>query len=374
MLNRLPFAAVIAVCSIAPLCAQSKPKYRNAQDVEAQGPDGRWYRAKVWKVKKGNPPEYELRFEGMPSDARQWLPETKLRDAGAGEVVDPEAIGAVIGAKQLFQQIVAHGRQGKWEDARWNQELDALTERFEAAVASIKQRWPNEPIADLEPLPAKIRANNELRRAELKQKQGAPVVAGAGAQIEGYYRARAQAADGLPFTLNADSVANCTQDLELLAFGTLEARVAKDAEAYPGVFAYYGKEDLAAFADLPYGGPKAPQIADADLKRVNQFHLPKIYKAKARLLAAQEALADGVKVLMAKGKTVDDAVAAIRFGEAVKGCQPSNPHVDARLSEARALLAERLKAIAPLMKGPFHREHLRELVAFSSRPTLGSER
>ncbi|MCA8920391.1 MAG: hypothetical protein KDD82_01205, partial [Planctomycetes bacterium] len=42
--------------------------------------------------------------------------------------------------------------------------------------------------------------------------------------------------------------------------------------------------------------------------------------------------------------------------------------------EARALLAERLKAIAPLMKGPFHREHLRELVAFSSRPTLGSER
>ena len=358
----------------APAWAQGKPAFRNGQAVEAQGPDGRWYRGKVWKVMPGQPNRYELRFEGMPSSTRPTLPESKLRAPGGGPVVDPAAIRAVVQAKQLFQQVVAHGKQGKWTNERWNRDLDQLTDRFEAKVQQIQRKWPQEPLGNLAGLPAKLRANTALRRKQAGAAGQAKAQAqGESAAMERYYRRAAKLAEGFPYDITPRSIAECRDALEL-DLAAVEARIAEDAVRYPAVFAYYGREDRARYGSFRYGGPKRAQIADPHLKRLHQFHLPKIYELKTRLAGKDQALAGAVDVAMQKVQSVDDALAAQRLAEALRRSFPANPHLGARLEAAKGLVAQRLQAFAPLMKGPFHRAHLRELVAFSARQSLGEER
>ena len=369
----LPACALLALA--APLAeAQAKPAFRNGEQVEAQGPDGRWYQAKVWKVKAGAPPQYELRFEGMPPSAALWLTEDKVRASGGGAVVDPECVKARLVAEGLFQQVVAHGKQGKWADAGWNKELDALTDRFEASVKAVQAKWPQEPLGRLATLPERLRANTALRRKEQASKPAPQAAApDESVALEAFYRSAAQAADGVPYTVSADTMAGCKAVLEALDLGALEARIAADAQRFPEVFAYYGREDKGTYGDFKYGGPKAPAISDANLKRIHQFHLPKIYKTKARLSGQEQALADAVAVAMKKAKNVDEALYALGLARAVRACQPANPHIAARIKEAQGLVESKLGAFAALMKGPFHREHMRELVAFSSAQSLGQE-
>ena len=370
----VPLTCVLA---LAPAVAEAKPKFRNGMSVEAQGPDGRWYRAKVWKVKKGSPPQYELRFEGMPSSARQWLAEDKLRPSGGGAVVDPAAIKAVIDAKQQFQRVVAHGKQGKWTNERWNRDLDTLVNQLEAKVKAIQSKWPQEPLGNLPGLPAKLRANAELRRKEHGAAQAAKSAQasqpGEGAQLEAAYRKAAKAADNFPYDLSPKNLVDYKASFEDLDLAATEARIAKDSARFPAVFAYYGREDPAKYGEMKYGGPKAPQIADKDLKRVHQFYLPKIFQIKARLKGKEQVLADTVSFAMKRGKSVDDALVAVQLGEAIRRCLPNNTGLEAQIKAAQALVETRLQAFAPLMKGPFHRQHLRQLVAFSSRQTLGQE-
>jgi len=370
----VPLTCVLA---LAPATAEAKPKYRNGMPVEAQGPDGRWYRAKIWKVKKGNPPQYELRFEGMPSSARQWLPEDKLRPSGGGEVVDPAAIKAVIAAKQQFQRVVAHGKQGKWTNERWNRDLDTLINQLEAKVKAVQAKWPQEPLGNLPGLPAKLRANATLRRKQAGVAAGAKAAKagqGEGAKLEAYYRRAAkEGADSFPYDLTPKNLVDREAAFLALDLAALEARIAQDSARFPAVFAYYGRQDPAKYGEMKYGGPKAPQIADKDLKRVHQFHLPKIYQLKARLKGKEKILAETVAFAMKRGKSVDDALAAVRLGQAILRCFPKDAGLEAQLAAAKALVETRLEAFAPLMKGPFHRQHLRQLVAFSSRQTLGQE-
>lgn len=369
------FLPLTCALALAPAVAEAKPKFRNGMAVEAQGPDGRWYRAKVWKVKPGSPPQYELRFEGMPSSARQVLPEDKLRPAGGGEVVDPAAIKAVIAAKQQFQQVVAHGKQGKWTNERWNRDLDTLIDQLEAKVKLVQTKWPKEPLGNLPGLPAKLRANAEMRRKQhgaAKAKAG-QAGQGEGAKLEAYYRRAAEGANDFPYDLTPQNLVDRKEAFEKLDLAALEARIKEDSARLPAIFAYYGREDPAKYGEMKYGGPRAPQIADKDLKRVHQFHLPKIFQLKARLAGKEQVLADTVAFAMKKGKRVDDAVAAVQLGEAIRRCLPQNAALEAQIKAAKALVDQRLQAFAPLMKGPFHRQHLRQLVAFSGRQTLGQE-
>ncbi|MEZ6185005.1 MAG: hypothetical protein R3F62_08355 [Planctomycetota bacterium] len=372
-----PPLVTICVCLAAAggALAQQKPAFRNGQAVEAQGPDGRWYAGKVWKVTPGNPPEYEIRFDGMPSDARQVLPEPKLRAPGGGPVVDPEAIKAVIAVKQLFQQVVAHGKQGQWQNERWNRDLDALTDRFEAGIKAIQERWPEEPLGNLPELPAKLRANTDLRRKEAgAAAEQAQAAAGVGAALEAFYRGPYEAAKNFPATISPGTLKNQAETLEQLDLAAVLARIAEDAKAHPEVFAYYGMQNPQKYGDMPYGGQKRPQIADKDLDRVNRYYLPTIYEVKARLAGKDQELADAVPERLEGTKTLDEALAAVRLAKAIARCQPQNPHLPARLKEAQAVVEERLAAIKPLIKGPFHVAHMRELVGFSTKQTLGSER
>lgn len=377
--QRFVLATWLVLCAAGllarPVLAQATA-YRNGEQVEAQGQDGRWYQGKVWKVIKGTPPQYEIKWDGMPDSAKATVPEDKVRKKGSGPVVEVECIKAVIAARAAFERTVAHGKQGKWTDPDWNAQLDQLTDQFEAALAGIKERWPEEPIADLEAIVPKLRANTEMRRKQAgaaAPASGEGGTAADGVALELAYRGAYEAAKSFPAQITPESIASCANYLEQLDRTALEARMAADKQKFPQLFKYYGAENAAKYGDMEYGGPKAPPIADQNLKRVNQFMLPAIYQAWARMRGQEQAMADAVKVAMDKVTTVDHAVGALRLAQAIKACQPDNPHIEARIGEATALLQKQTASIAHLIKGPFHTSHMRQLVGFSAKQALGKE-
>lgn len=150
--------------------AQDKPKFRNGESVEVLNDrNRRWYKAKIWKVKKGNPPQYNVRFEGFPSSVNVWVKEEKVRKKGGGVTVDVNYIRADVALRKLFGQLNAMGKGGKWGDDRWNAQLDKLVARIDAGIANIKKNYPKESTEVYE----KTIKNRKGQIAALRQKAAA---------------------------------------------------------------------------------------------------------------------------------------------------------------------------------------------------------
>lgn len=149
LLRQAVFSActLLSVVSIGTTVAlaQDKPKFRNGENVEVLNDrNGRWYQARIWKVKKGDPPEYEVRFVGFPSSVKAVVKEEKVRKKGSGETVDVNYIKADLALRKQFSQLNAMGKGGKWGDDRWNAQLDKLIAQIDAGIAAIKKSFPKE--------------------------------------------------------------------------------------------------------------------------------------------------------------------------------------------------------------------------------------
>lgn len=309
--------------------------------------------------------------------------------ASPSRAASPQFEAAAGRLNKQFQQLDDHIKKADWRHPRTEPTAQDHVKRIVATIQQIEKKHPEEQ-ATVQRMYGGVQrmvAAIQQKLAEAKEQAAAKPVAAAApasvgdglseaeaAALEAYYGRAAAGAGSVAGTLSPDWIAGAAATLEQLDLVAVMARIGADGARVPELFRYYGMEQKdGRFADLPYGGKTKPRITNKNLQRIQDFHLKKIYEAKARLAGKEAMLAAGIELAIARSRSLDEAIEAVRLARAARRTVQGKPAVDAMLDKALANLDSKTAAIAHLVTGSFHKQNFKRIVAFDRRQTPGSE-
>ena len=222
----------------------------------------------------------------------------------------------------------------------------------------------------------------EARANRLNIKMGAARVA----ELKAYYEPKGRAAAETmtfaetPWTLDCSRPNHVTRNLEIMDWAHLSQQMEADKKEYPELFKYYGIPS-SKYGHMEYGGQTSnqnPLPFSGDLVAVNRA-LENLYEWQAVMQKGGKQLVQNLQTMLNSAANAPKAGQMMcyrntaRLLEAMKIAIPAHTSIAELAQQAQQAINRSVENMGTLITGSMHRQHIGEIVVYSSPQQPGKE-
>lgn len=297
---------------------------------------------------------------------------------------DPRIANATTELRKLFADLDATIAEGKWGNSSWEQSVARAINRVELHAKMIERTWPNENLKT-------VWEGVDRRKQQVAARGGNATGGDQVAAMRAYYEEKAALVARAPAEVAAahmlPSVSGGVVEpsttitiLQGLDYPALKQRMAEDKGKSPKYFfALSNRMQTPAKGQEAKKGSEIGVTTDGE-EKINKA-INAILRWRDKMETGQRECAKAVSMTIAQGDatthSADVKIAhyemAALMARSFTSMFPDNPMFADVQKEAERAVDRGMQSLAHLFTGPFHRQHVNQIVLFKKPQQPGKE-